>query len=82
MSLVAFLGHIISTEGVEVHPGKIKVVKSWPIIFTPTDIRSFLGIVGYYRRFVDGFASIASPFNTLNQKSMKFECSEACERIF
>ena len=70
---MTFLGHIISSEGVEVDPRKTKVVKKWPRPLIPIDIRSFLGLVGYYRRFVDGFASIASPLTTLTQKSKKFE---------
>ena len=64
-----FLGHIISSEGVEVDPRKTEAVKN-------------VGLEGYYRRFVDGFASIASPLTTLTQKSKKFEWSEACERSF
>ena len=55
---VAFLGHIISSKGVEFDPRKIEVVKNWPRPLTPTDIRSFLGLLGYYRRSVDGFAII------------------------
>ena len=57
-------------------------MKNWPIPLTPIDIRSFMGLAGYYRRFVDRFSSIASPFNTLTQKSVKFEWSEAYERSF
>ena len=49
---------------------------------TPTNIRSFLGLAGYYRTFVDGFASILSPLHILNQKNMKFEWSDPCERSF
>ena len=56
-----FLGHITFREGIEVDPRKTKVVKNWPRPLTPTDIKSFLGLAGYYLRFVDGFASIASP---------------------
>ena len=62
---VNFLGHIISSEGVEVDPWKMEAMKTWPRSLTPTNIRSFLGLAGYYQRFVDGFASIASPLTTL-----------------
>ena len=79
---MAFLGHIISSEGVEVDPRKIEAVKNCPRQLTPTDIRSFLGLAGYYQRFVDVFACIESPLTTLTQKSKKFEWSEACERSF
>ena len=69
---MAFLGHIISSKGVEIDPRKTEVVKNRPRPMTPTDIRSFLGLAGCYRRFVDGFASIASPLTTLTKKSNKF----------
>ena len=57
-------------------------MKNRPRPLTPTHIRSFLGLAGYYRRFVDGFASIGYPSTTLNQKCKKFEWSEACEKSF
>ena len=75
---VAFHSHIISTEGAEVDPRKIDVVMNWPRQLTPNDIRNFLGLASYYRRFVYGFASIASSLTTLAQKSKKYEWSEAC----
>ena len=74
--------HIISSERVVVDPRKMEAVKNCPRPLTPTNIRSFLGLAGYYRRFVDGFVSIASPLTTLTQKSKKFEWSEACEKVF
>ena len=79
---VAFLGHIFSSVGIEVDPKKMEAVKSWPRPLSPTDILSFLGLVGYYRRFVEGFSSIASPLTALTQKKSKFEWTEACEKSF
>ena len=79
---MTFLGHIISSEGVEVDPKKIEAVKNYPRPFTPTDIRSLFGLVCYYRRFVDVFVSITSPLTTLTQKSKKFVWLDACERSF
>ena len=69
---VTFLGHIIFIEGVEVDPWKMEAVKNWPRTLTPTNIRGILDSAGYYRRFVDGFASIASPLTTSTQKSIMF----------
>ncbi|KAH0651615.1 hypothetical protein KY284_031527 [Solanum tuberosum] len=79
---VAFLGHIVSSEGIQVDPKKTDAVKSWPRPLTPSDIRSFLGLACYYRRFVEGFSSIASPLTALTQKKAKFVWLEACEKSF
>ena len=70
LRLMAFLGHVISSE---VDPKKTEAVRNWPRPLAPMDIRSFLGLVGYYRRFVDGFVSIAYSLITLTQKNVKFE---------
>ena len=78
---MAFHGHIISCEGVNIDKRKTEAVKNCPRLLTPTKIKSFLGLAGYYRRFVYGFASIAS-LNTLTQNHKKFEWSEACEKSF
>ena len=79
---VAFLGNIISSDGVEVDQWKMEPVKNCPRPLSPKYIRSFLGLVGFYRRFVDGFASISSPLTNLTQKCNKFKLSEACEKRF
>ena len=79
---VEFLGHIISSEGVEVDPRKIEAFKNWPKLLTPTDIRSFLGLAGYYNRFVDSFASFKSPLTTFTQMTVKFKWLEEYERSF
>ncbi|WMV19054.1 hypothetical protein MTR67_012439 [Solanum verrucosum] len=79
LRFLAFLGHIISSKGIEVDPKKTDVVRSWPRPLTPSEIRSFLGLARYYRRFFEGFSSIASP---LTQKKVKFIWSEKCEKSF
>jgi len=72
----------VSGEGIKVDTQKIEAVQNWPRPTSPTDIRSFLGLAGYYRRFVEGFSSIASPLTKLTQKAVKFQWSEACEKSF
>ncbi|KAH0682737.1 hypothetical protein KY285_020250 [Solanum tuberosum] len=79
---VAFLGHIVTSEGIRVDSQKIEAVKQWPRPTSATDIRSFLGLAGYYRRFVEGFSSIASPLTKLTQKKVKFQWSDDCEKSF
>ena len=64
----AFLGHIVSSEGIEVDPKKTDAVKSWPRPLSPSDIQSILGFASYYRRFVEGLSSIDSPLMALTQK--------------
>ena len=66
---VAFLGHIVTREGISVDPEKIKAVAEWPRPTNVTEIRSFLGLAGYYRRFVEGFSRIATPLTQLTQKN-------------
>ena len=82
LSQVAFLGHIVSSKGIEVDPKKMDAVKSWPRPLNPSDIIIFLGLFGYYRRFVEGFSSIASPLTALTQKKAMFVPSEACGKSF
>ena len=79
---VAFLGHVVSKEGISMDSSKVEAVSQWKQPKNPTEVRSFLGLAGYYRRFVNGFSNIATPMTTLTCKNVKFECTEACEQSF
>ncbi|GKC11506.1 putative reverse transcriptase domain-containing protein, partial [Tanacetum coccineum] len=82
LSKVQFLGHVIDSEGVHVDPTKIESIKDWASLKTPTEIRQFLGLAGYYRRFIEGFSKIAKPMTKLTQKSVKYEWVEKEEATF
>ena len=79
---VSFLGLVVTKDGISVDPGKVDAVSNWRRPTTVTEIRSFLGLVGYYRRFIEGFYKIALPLTSLTQKGVKFEWSDDCERSF
>ncbi|KAK1606163.1 hypothetical protein QYE76_029836 [Lolium multiflorum] len=79
---VGFLGHILSAGGIVVDPTKIKTVAEWKTPTTQTEVRAFLGLAGYYRRFVEGFSSIARPMTQLLKKDKKFEWTNKCEESF
>ncbi|GJS77350.1 putative reverse transcriptase domain-containing protein [Tanacetum coccineum] len=66
---VKFLGHVIDSSGIHVDPTKIEAVKNWASPTTPSEIRQFLGLAGYYRRFIEGFSKIAKPMTELTQKN-------------
>ncbi|GKB75827.1 putative reverse transcriptase domain-containing protein [Tanacetum coccineum] len=82
LSKVQFLGHVIDSEGIHVDPAKIESIKDWASPKTPTEIRQFLGLAGYYRRFIKGFSKIARPMTKLTQKSVKFDWGEKAEAAF
>ncbi|GJU04429.1 putative reverse transcriptase domain-containing protein [Tanacetum coccineum] len=69
---VQFLGHVIDSQGIHVDPAKIESVKDWESPKSATEIRQFLGLAGYYRRFIEGFSKIAKPMTKLTQKKIKF----------
>ncbi|KAL0533406.1 hypothetical protein IC582_030245 [Cucumis melo] len=79
---VTCLNHVVSSEGVFVDPAKIEAVTSWPRPSTVSEIRSFLGLAGYYKRFVEDFSRIASPLTQLTRKGIPFVWSPACESSF
>ena len=79
---VLYLGHIVSAEGVMTDPDKIKAIKEWPTPRCVKEVRSFLGLASYYRRFIQGFADIASPLHELTSKAKQFQWSEPCENAF
>ncbi|GKC73765.1 putative reverse transcriptase domain-containing protein, partial [Tanacetum coccineum] len=68
---VQFLGHVIDSEGIHVDPAKIESIKYWASLKWPTEIHQFLGLVGYYRRFIEGFSKISKPITKLTQKKVK-----------
>ena len=79
---LAFLGHIISKDGLIVDPKKIAAVVNWSSPRNAAEICSFLGLASYYRRFVKGFSTIASPLTKLPRKDVRFVWTEECENSF
>ncbi|GJZ69564.1 putative reverse transcriptase domain-containing protein [Tanacetum coccineum] len=79
---VQFLGHVIDSEGIHVDPAKIESIKDWASTKLPTKIRQFLGLAGYYRRFIEGFLKIAKPMTKLTQKKVKFVWGDKQEATF
>ncbi|GJU32429.1 putative reverse transcriptase domain-containing protein [Tanacetum coccineum] len=82
LSNVQFLGHVIDSEGIHIDPAKIESIKDWASPKTPTEIRQFLGLAGYYRQFIEGFLKIARPMTKLTRKSVKFDWGEKAEVAF
>jgi hypothetical protein len=79
---VSFLGHVITRGGIAVDPGKVRDVLNWEPPTTVSEIQSFLGLAGYYRRFIEGFSKIVKPLTSLLEKDKKFEWLEACQNSF
>ena len=79
---VKFLGHVVSEEGVATDPEKVVVVINWPLPKNVKDVRSFLGLCTYYRRFVPAFADIARPLHKLTEKGKPFTWTKECDSSF
>lgn len=82
LSEVVFLGHVVSADGIRVDPKKIKAIVQWKAPKNLSEVRSFLGLAGYYRRFVNGFSKIALPMTKLLQKNVHFIWDDQCQKIF
>ena len=79
---VQYLGHVISEEGISVDPNKIEAIKNWPTPKNVVEVRYFMGLAGYYRRFIEGFSKVAHALTSLQRKGIKFEWTLKCEEIF
>lgn len=76
------MGHIVSANGITMDPAKVEAITKWPRPTTMTKVRSFLGLAGYYRRFVEGFSCLALPLTKLMRKGEKFVWGEECDESF
>ena len=79
---VLFLGHLVTSEGVKPNPLKVDAVQDWPVPKNLTAVRAFLGLCSYYRRFIKGFATIASPLNRLLEAGQAFDWTDECQIAF
>ncbi|WVZ94154.1 hypothetical protein U9M48_040084 [Paspalum notatum var. saurae] len=79
---VPFLGHIVSKGGIAVDPRKVSAVVNWEIPRTPREIRGFLGLAGYYRRYIENFSKVAKPMTSLLEKDATFKWTEARQKAF
>ncbi|GJZ48755.1 putative reverse transcriptase domain-containing protein [Tanacetum coccineum] len=79
---VHFLGHMVNHNGIHMDPSKIEAVKSWKAPTTPSEVRLFLGLAGYYKRFIENLSTIVKPLTSLTQKNQKYEWGENQEEAF
>lgn len=79
---VSFLGHIVSASGISTEPDKVAAVSQWPTPTCVTNVRSFLGLASYYRRYIKDFGTIANPLNRLTDKNRAFVWTKECEEAF
>lgn len=77
-----FLGHVISEAGVATDPDKVKCIKEWPVPSNVSDLRSFLGLCGYYRRYIKNFADVAKCLHQLTEKGKKYLWTDESQEAF
>jgi len=77
-----YLGHVVGAEGIKVDPAKIEAVKNYPEPTTPGEVRSFLGLATYFRRFIQGFGVLARPLHELTRQKMPWRWDEQCQASF
>jgi hypothetical protein len=73
-----FLGHVVSAKGIRPDPKKVAAVQEWPVLKNVHDVRSFLGLVNYFWKFIDHFASLAEPLTNLTRSKVKWEWTSRC----
>ena len=76
---IQYLGHIISKQGISIDPEKIEAIMNWPTPRNVMDVRSFMGLAGYYKRFIEGFSKVSHLVTSLQNKGIKFEWKSNCE---
>jgi len=79
---VNYIGHIISEEGIKPDPKKTSCLTNFPVPRNPKEVKSFLGLAGYYRKFVRDFSQISKPLTTLLKKEARFEWTDLCQHAF
>ena len=77
---IQYLGHLVSKDGIFVDPDKVKAIMEWPVPKNVSDIRSFMGITGYYRKFREDFSKISYHINSLQNKGKRFEWTKKCKK--
>jgi hypothetical protein len=80
-SRIHYSGHVISSEGIVVDPTKVEAIMEWPTSTNVTEVRSFMGLAGYYRRFVEGFLKIENLITELQKKNKKFVWTKKCMEV-
>ena len=79
---IQYLGHIVSGDGIKLVPEKLSSIQQMPRPYTPKEVKQFLGLVGYYRKFIPRYADIARPLNTLTHKDVDFIWTDICQKLF